>query len=52
MKQKLLTDIELQIPYLILSSGCKFAGYQLGKRYRSLPKGMVRWCSASKTYWN
>lgn len=42
----------LQIPYLILSSGCKFAGYQLGKRYQSLPKGMVRWCSANKTYWN
>ena len=42
----------LQIPYLILSSGCKFAGYQLGKRYQSLPKGFVRWCSANKTYWN
>lgn len=42
----------LQIPYLILSSGCKLIGYQLGKHYQSLPMGMVKWCSASKTYWN
>ena len=42
----------LQIPYLIISSGCKLIGYQLGKHYRSLPSGMVKWCSASKTYWN
>ena len=42
----------LQIPYLIVSSGCKLIGYQLGKHYRSLPEGLVRWCSASKTYWN
>ncbi|MDE5696098.1 MAG: glycosyltransferase [Lachnospiraceae bacterium] len=42
----------LQIPYLIVSSGCKLIGYQLGKHYRSLPRGMVKWCSASKTYWN
>lgn len=41
-----------QIPYLIVSSGCKLTGYQLGKHYQSLPKGMVRWCSASKTYWS
>lgn len=42
----------LQIPYLILSSGYKLIGYQLGKHYQSLPRGMVKWCSASKTYWN
>lgn len=42
----------LLIPYLILSSGCRLIGYQLGKHYRSLPMGMVKWCSASKTYWN
>lgn len=42
----------LQIPYLILSSGCKLIGYQLGKHYQSLPMGIVKWCSASKTYWN
>lgn len=42
----------MQIPYLIISSGCKLIGYQLGKHYRSLPRSMVKWCSASKTYWN
>lgn len=42
----------MQIPYLIVSSGYKLIGYQLGKHYRSLPKGIVKWCSASKTYWN
>lgn len=42
----------LQIPYLIISSGYKLIGYQLGKHYRSLPMGIVKWCSASKTYWN
>jgi len=42
----------IQIPYLIISSGYKLIGYQLGKHYRSLPDGMVRWCSASKSYWN
>ena len=42
----------LQIPYLVVSSGYKLIGYQLGKHYQSLPGGMVKWCSASKTYWN
>lgn len=42
----------LQIPYLIVSSGYKLIGYQLGKHYRSLPRAMVKWCSASKSYWN
>lgn len=42
----------LQIPYLVVSSGYKLIGYQLGKHYQSLPTGMVKWCSASKTYWS
>lgn len=42
----------IQIPYLILSSGCKFIGYKLGKHYRSLPVPLVRWCSASRSYWD
>lgn len=42
----------LQIPYLVVSSGYKLIGYQLGKHYQSLPRGMVKWCSASKTYWS
>jgi rhamnosyltransferase len=40
------------IPYLIVSSGFKFIGYQLGKRYESLPNGMVVWCSSNKAYWS
>lgn len=39
------------IPYLIVSSGYKFMGYQLGKHYASLPGKMVKWCSSNKTYW-
>lgn len=42
----------MQIPYLIISSGYKLIGYQLGKHYQSLPDGMVKWCSGSKFYWN
>jgi rhamnosyltransferase len=40
------------IPYLFVSSGFKFMGYQLGKRYESLPNGMVVWCSSNKEYWS
>jgi rhamnosyltransferase len=40
------------IPYLIVSSGFKYIGYQLGKRYESLPEGMILWCSSNKTYWS
>ncbi|MDE7029759.1 MAG: glycosyltransferase [Lachnospiraceae bacterium] len=42
----------MEIPYLIVSSGYKLIGYQLGKHYRSLPQRIVRWCSASRTYWD
>lgn len=40
------------IPYLIVSSGYKFMGYQLGKHYESLPGKMVKWCSSNKAYWD
>jgi rhamnosyltransferase len=40
------------IPYLIISSGFKYIGYQLGKRYESLPESMVLWCSSNKAYWS
>lgn len=39
------------IPYLIVSSGYKFAGYQFGKHYVRLPGKMVKWCSSNKEYW-
>lgn len=32
-------------------SVCKFLGYRLGKAYRHLPKGMVKWFSMNKNYW-
>lgn len=41
----------LKIPELIISSGCKFVGYQLGKRYDLFPKEFVKRCSMNKSYW-
>lgn len=39
------------IPDLILTSGFKFAGYQLGKRYNLLPAKLVKTLSMNKSYW-
>ncbi|HIZ43778.1 MAG TPA: glycosyltransferase [Firmicutes bacterium] len=39
------------IPGLIWGSACKYAGYFLGKRYRKLPKKLVRAFSLNKYYW-
>lgn len=39
------------IPDLILSSGFKYLGYQLGLRYDILPKNWVIRCSMNKSYW-
>lgn len=39
------------IPNLILQSGFKFLGYQLGKRYERLPLPIIRRCSMNKDYW-
>lgn len=39
------------IPGLMLGSGCKYAGYFLGKRYRRLPKKLILWCTMNKSYW-
>lgn len=41
----------LMIPDLILNSGFKFLGYQLGVRYDILPINMVRQFSMNKSYW-
>ncbi|MCI9314272.1 MAG: glycosyltransferase family 2 protein [Lachnospiraceae bacterium] len=40
-----------QIPHVILQSGCKYAGYVLGKNYRRLPGRMVTALSSDKDYW-
>jgi rhamnosyltransferase len=41
----------LLIPDLILSSGFKFLGYQMGVRYNKLPGKFVKHCSMNKSYW-
>ena len=41
----------LLIPDLIMTSGFKFIGYQLGKRYHLLPKDLVVHLSMNKSYW-
>lgn len=37
------------IPYIYVT-GCKFIGFRLGKKYEKLPKGLVRKCSGSPSY--
>lgn len=46
--------MRMQIPGVIVKSGFKYAGYQLGKHYKSLPKKLVVKCSAraNREYWN
>ena len=39
------------IPELMVSSGCKYLGYKLGKQYEKLPRKMILWCSMSPLYW-
>lgn len=39
------------IPQLILQSGCKYAGYFLGKRYRKLPRKAVLALTMNRAYW-
>lgn len=43
-------------PYLIIKlfwlSGCKYLGYFFGKRYRCLPKKIVRFFSMNRNYWD
>lgn len=40
------------VPKLYWVSAWKYAGYLLGKHYRSLPDALVRLCSDNKTYWD
>lgn len=39
------------IPKLIITSGFKFVGYQLGKRYDLFNKDFIIKCSMNKSYW-
>ncbi len=38
-------------PELVVKSGCKYAGYLLGKHYRLLPKAVIRKLTMNQTYW-
>lgn len=40
-----------QIPYVIIQSGFKYAGYFCGKRYRRLPGRLVTAMSSNREYW-
>lgn len=40
------------LPSLVISSGCKYAGYWLGKRYKKLPERMVRSFTMNQNYWD
>lgn len=40
------------IPYVIYTSGCKYIGYRLGKKYDKLPMQAVRWLSMNRYYWD
>lgn len=39
------------VPYFVLNCACRYAGFFLGKRYRKLPKWLVKACSLNKRYW-
>ncbi len=39
------------LPKLIWVSGFKYMGFLMGKRYKKLPKGLVRRCTMNKNYW-
>lgn len=39
------------LPELIWMSGWKYMGFFMGKRYKKLPKGLVRLCTMNKNYW-
>ncbi len=41
----------LLIGKLFWQSGCKYAGYFLGKHFKKLPKILVKACSMNKEYW-
>lgn len=39
------------VPKLVYTSGCKYLGYLMGKRYKKLPKKLVMACTMNKNYW-
>lgn len=55
IRQSCIFLVKRGMPWLIIKliwqSGCKYAGYFLGKRYEKLPRKMVIHCSMNKDYW-
>lgn len=41
-----------EVPQYIVTSGCKFIGYKLGKKYKKLPMWLIKRCTMSPMYWN
>lgn len=39
------------LPELVMQSGSKYIGYRLGKRYKTLPAGMVKRLTMNRAYW-
>ena len=39
------------VPQLVYTSGCKYLGYLVGKRYKKLPHRVILWCTMNKNYW-
>ncbi len=40
-----------RVPFMLLTTSFKYLGFFLGKRYRSLPRGLVIKCSMNNNYW-
>ncbi len=40
-----------QIPHVVMQSGARYIGYQLGRHYRALPDKMVVRMSSNREYW-
>lgn len=39
------------LPELVIKSGFKYAGYLMGRRYRMLPKGVIKRMTMNQEYW-
>lgn len=41
-----------EIPGFVVTCGMRYLGYRLGRHYRKLPSGLIRWCSMNRYYWD
>lgn len=39
------------IPGFVVQSGCKYAGYLAGKKFKKLPEKFIMWCTMNPSYW-